>query len=131
MTTLAKELKLSVAAEACEGHPQAPEIMAVLMGEVDYNKDHRQGLEVPVDTTPEVAEIDLPEAMAFRVTTLSHWRNGFNPEGFLKHNEKHRTTRAWHGLGVFLRTGGKGRYAKPLSPSVRRKVRHRIATEGL
>ena len=131
MTTLAKELKLSVAAAACEGHPNALEIMSVLMGEVDYNKDVRQGIEVSVDTAPDVAEVDLPEAMAFRVATMAHWREGFNPEGFLKHNEKHKATRAWHGLGVFLRDGGKGRYAKHLSPSVRRRVRHRIATEGL
>ncbi len=124
MTTLAKELKLSVATEACTGHPKAAEIMAVLSGQEDYNRDLRSGAQAPLDTLPEVPEdIDLPEAMQFRVASLSHWKEGFCPEGWRVFNEKHKFSRSWHGLGFCLRAGGKGRYAKPLSPSARRKVR--------
>jgi len=130
MATLANELKLSVAAKACEGHPNAAEIMAVLSGEEDYNKDIRKGAQVPVDVLPEpLGDIELPEAMAFRVSTLSHWKYGFCAVGWKLFNAKHRESRDWHGLGFCLRAGGKGRYAKPLSPSVRRKVRVAYAAQ--
>ena len=110
--------------QALAGHPNAAEILAVLDSPVEANEhpDRVKGYVVGYgDAWVDNGDTsDWGEPM-HTTHRLRHWEGGFDPEGFLRHDQRCREARAQHGLQFLQRPNNMGPYIRR-GPSTQRKI---------
>lgn len=111
-------MKDSEIAKALEGHPNAAEILEVLGEDPEENHDRREGYVVGSGDDWLESATGHPELM---VHQLSHWKGGWDAEQFERHQSRHKSLRATHGLQFLERPNHKGRYVRR-GPKVRAQI---------